>query len=281
MMQIQTPAKINTQLHILNKRPDGWHEIHTHLIPVSLFDHITLTPNKQQGVRFTVAGGPGGLEVNNLIVQAIRAFEKETGFQVHLDVHLLKLIPVGAGLGGGSGNAAGVLQALNGLYQFPLKALTLKKLASELGADVSFFLAPCPSEAQGRGERVTPLSEHPSFFPLIVKPPFSISTATAYRHCQPAPRPAAAASIETFDQLVAALHNQFEATLLAEFPMLSALKQRLLQVGAVGALVSGSGSSVFGVFPSQAQQQSAYSALAGEDLGQVFCCHSLKSHCYF
>lgn len=281
MMQIQTPAKINTQLHILKKRSDGFHEIYTHFVPVSLFDQITLTPNPQQGLRFTVEGGPSGLETNNLIVRAIRAFEKEAGVQAHLDVHLLKRIPVGAGLGGGSGNAAGVLQALNAWYGFPLQAPVLKKLARTLGADVSFFLDPRPCEAEGRGERLTPLPKHPSFFPLIIKPSFSIATAQAYLRCLPAPRPPALPAIETFDQLIATLHNQFEQTLFAEFPMLFQIKQRLLEVGALGALVSGSGSSVFGVFSQQAQQQSAFEVMVAKGFGQAFCCHSLKSHRYF
>lgn len=280
-MQIQTPAKINTQLHILKKRKDGFHELYTQLVPVSLFDTLTLTANRQQGMRLTIEGSPAGLETDNLIIKAAQLFAEVAQREIHLDFKLQKQIPIGAGLGGGSGNAAGVLHALNYFYQFPVELSALEKIASDLGADIPFFLNPRPQEAKGRGEHLAPLPQYPAFFLLIVTPPFAIATAEAYCHCRPAPLPCSPSPIQTFEQVIASLHNQFETTLLPEFPILSQIKQKLLQVGAVGALVSGSGSSVFGIFSDEQQQLAAYSKLLGENLGEVFCCHTLKNHRYY
>ncbi|MBF0279371.1 MAG: 4-(cytidine 5'-diphospho)-2-C-methyl-D-erythritol kinase [SAR324 cluster bacterium] len=279
-MKIQTPAKINTQLYILKKRHDGFHDLYTHLVPVSLFDTITITPNSSEGMQLTLDGRPCGPHQENLVLKAARAFAYVTGIKINLDFQLSKKIPVGAGLGGGSGNAAGVLLALNDYYQEPLKISELLKTAASLGSDVPFFIEPRPSEATGRGEQLTPLPQFPPVFLLIVKPSFSISTAEAYRNCQPAPLPASVHPIKTFNQLAHSLHNQFELTLLPLFPQLSTIKKTLLNCGAVGALVSGSGSSVFGVFPDEASQRQAFLRFPKEELGDIFCCRTLECHSY-
>ena len=280
-MEIQTPAKVNTQLHILKRRNDGYHEVYTHLVAVSLFDTIRLWPNAGKGISLTVEGHPCGPENKNLILKAAHAFERHSGVAIHMNFHLSKMIPLGAGLGGGSGNAAGVLQALNHYYHFPLKTAELKQMAAILGADVPFFIDPRPSEAHGRGEELAHLPEYPSFFLVIVKPPFAISTAEAYRRCQPAPMPLPVKPIKTFPQLAASLYNQFEITLLAIFPELFVLKEKLMACGAVAALVSGSGSAVFGLFCEETAQRQAYQQLLEAKLGEVYCCHSLESHPYF
>ena len=286
MMEIQTPAKINTQLYILRKREDGYHELLSHLVPIALFDAITLVGNMDGGIRLQLDGLPCGDEKDNLIIKAARAFEQQTGIEIHVDFHLFKRIPVSAGLGGGSGNAAGVLQALNTTCSHPLKTPELKKIAATLGSDVPFFIDPRPSEAKGRGEQLRPLPGYPSFFLLLIKPPFAISSAEAYRRCHPSPLPDTMLSnrrntIETLEQLTSSLYNQFEKTLLVDFPGLAVIKQKLLQYGAVAALVSGSGSSVFGVFAEEAHQKRACRQISREGLGDVFCSRALKSHNYF
>ncbi len=278
-MKIKTPAKINTQLYILKKREDGYHELYTHLVPVSLFDTIDITQNARKGIQLQLDGRPCGPENENLILKAAQAFAQQTKIEVNLTFHLCKQIPVGAGLGGGSGNAAGVLQALNHIYQAPLKNSELEKIAASLGSDIPFFINPQPSQAEGRGEQCVSLPDYPSFFLVIVKPPFSISTAEAYRHCQPAAMPFPQ-SPQTFEQLTTSLYNQFETTLLSAFPVLATIKQALLEHGAVGALVSGSGSAVFGIFPDEISQKQAYRQLSHKQLGDIFCCHSLASHRY-
>ena len=286
IMQIQTPAKINTQLYILKKRTDDFHELYSHLVPISLFDTITLTANKNRGIRIQLTGLPCGNENDNLITKAARSFEKQTGIEIHTDFHLFKRIPVGAGLGGGSGNAAGVMHALNTIWNCPLKKPELLKIAATLGSDVPFFIEPRPSEAMGRGEQLHPLPDYPSFFLLLIKPPFTIATAEAYRRCHPSPLPSAKQSqrrvaIESLKELTSLLHNQFEKTLLIDYPELSVIKEKLSHYGAVAALVSGSGSSVFGIFAEEAFQKRAYQQILKEQLGDVYCTQTLKSHHYF
>lgn len=280
-MEIQTPAKINTQLYILKKRKDGYHDLYTHLVPISLFDRIRLNPNSGKGITLTLDGHPCGPKSENLILKAAWAFEEQTGVEIDMHFHLCKHIPAGAGLGGGSGNAAGVLQALNHYYRFPLKTSELKKIGATLGSDIPFFIDPRPCEAQGRGEQLALLLQYPSFFLVIIKPSFAISTAEAYRHCHTAPMPTSVEPVKTFNQLATSLHNQFETTLLSAFPELTTLKEKLLECGAVAALVSGSGSAVFGLFSHETAQRQAYQQLLNEQLGDVFCCHSIENHQYF
>jgi len=279
-MNIKTPAKINTQLYILKKRKDGYHDLYTHLVPVALFDTINITRSTSKGIQLQSDGRSCGPHNENLILKAAQAFEHHTKIEVNVTFHLSKQIPVGAGLGGGSGNAAGVLQALNHMHQSPLKNSELEKMAASLGSDIPFFLNPQPSEVKGRGEQLMPLPQSPSFFLVIVKPPFSIATPEAYRHCQPAAMPSPHYP-QTFEQLTTSLYNQFETTLLSAFPALSTIKQALLKHGAISALVSGSGSAVFGVFPDETSQKQAYQQLLCKQLGDLFCCHSLASHHYY
>ncbi len=280
-MKIQTPAKINTQLHILRKREDGYHELYMHMVPVTLFDTIVITPNAGNSIQLQIDGRDCGKQKDNLIVKAAHAFGQCSGLEVSFQFQLSKRIPVGAGLGGGSGNAAGILQALNHYYQYPLNMGELMEVAAKLGSDVPFFLNPRPSQARGRGEQLTPLVQYPSCCLVVVKPSFSISTAQAYRNCQPTPMDFPQQKIDTIDALVGSLHNQFEQTLLPEFLDLAKIKKKLLEYGAVGALVSGSGSAVFGIFANQPSQIQASQQLEHDQLGEVFCCQTMESYQYF
>ncbi|MGK5091480.1 4-(cytidine 5'-diphospho)-2-C-methyl-D-erythritol kinase [Deltaproteobacteria bacterium TL4] len=279
-MQIKTPAKINTQLYILNKREDGFHELYLHMVPVSLFDTLTLTPNAQRGIHFHVEGlNIGGKLEDNLIVRAARLFEQKACVSVHLDIVLDKQIPIGAGLGGGSGNAAGMLVALNRYFGAPFSREELCSMASKLGSDVPFFIKPAPCEIQGRGEIIHLLDPYPHFPLIIVKPSFSIATADAYRHCRPEFRHSFP-SIQTLADLTHNLYNQFEQTLFRDFPELPQIKAELLKNGAVGALTSGSGSAVFGVFETPDLQTRAATELMKKYPGQSYCCHTLEEHHY-
>lgn len=279
-MRIKTPAKINTCLYILNKRPDGFHELYTHMVPINLFDTIHFESNSNQGIQLEINGKPCGNPANNLIVQAAQKFEMQANVSVNMNFTLLKKIPVGAGLGGGSGNAAGVIQALNQFYNKPLQETELYQIASELGSDIPFFLKPCPSEAKGRGEKLSPFSHFPSFQAVVVAPPFSISTPEAYRNCQPSIPSVLPRNVTTFHDLAKSVFNQFETTLIPTFPQLSKIKQTLLDQGAVAASVSGSGSSVFGLFSDNDTMNQAHSELEAEDIGELFCCESLLLHQY-
>ena len=286
-MKILTPAKINPLLYILSKREDGFHELYMHMLPVSLFDTLSFSKNNKKGLNFRMNGATfSASPEDNLVVRAVRLFEKAAGVTADLDIILEKHIPSGAGLGGGSGNAAGTLQALNHIFRPPstptglLPLETLFDLALELGSDVPFFLEPAPCEIRGRGEKLNPLIDYPEFLLVIIKPDLSISTPAAYNNCIPEER-TGFPQIKSFADLKSHLNNQFETSLLSQYPLLSELKSLLLQNGAFGALVSGSGSAVFGIFNKKELQKHAFKNLSCLYPGEIFSCETLTTHRYY
>ena len=274
-------------LYILSKREDGFHDLYMHMLPVSLFDTLSFSKNNKKGLNFRMNGATfsGSLE-DNLVVRAVRLFEIAAGVTADLDIILEKHIPPGAGLGGGSGNAAGTLQALNHIFRLlstPAGLLppeTLFELALELGSDVPFFLEPAPCEIRGRGEKLNPLIEYPEFLLVIIKPDLSISTPAAYYNCIPEER-TCFPQVKSFADLKSHLNNQFETSLLSQYPLLSELKSLLLQNGAFGALVSGSGSAVFGIFKKKELQKQAFKNLSCLYPGEIFSCETLTTHRYY
>ena len=286
-MKILTPAKINPLLYILSKREDGFHELYMHMLPVSLFDTLSFSKNNKKGLNFRMNGATfSASPEDNLVVRAVRLFEKAAGVTADLDIILEKHIPSGAGLGGGSGNAAGTLQALNHIFRPPssptglLPPETLFELALELGSDVPFFLEPAPCEIRGRGEKLNPLIDYPEFLLVIIKPDLSISTPAAYNNCIPEER-IGFPQVKSFADLKSHLNNQFETSLLSQYPLLSELKSLLLQNGAFGALVSGSGSAVFGIFNKKELQKHAFKNLSCLYPGEIFSCETLTTHRYY
>ena len=286
-MKILTPAKINPLLYILRKRKDGFHELYMHVVPVSFFDVLKFSKNKFKSLNFEVKGADFfGEPEDNLVLKAIRIFEKFTGKKVYLDIFLKKNIPSGAGLGGGSGNAAGTLKVLNHIFRespkekYLLHPIKLFEIALELGSDVPFFLNPSPCEISGRGEKINPLHDYPKLFVIIIKPHFSISSLEAYINCIPKEQKISP-SVKSIDNLKNYMNNQFEASLFPQFPVLSEMKSLLLQYGAFGALVSGSGSAVFGVFREKKMQNQALEKLSCLQIGEIFSCETLVSHHYF
>lgn len=257
VLTIQTPAKINTKLHILQKRLDGYHELYMHMIPIDWHDFIEIKNNFNQGLRLDQTGVefPEDPE-KNLVIQAARIFEKRRGVSLHYDFYLTKNIPIGAGLGGGSGNAAGVLTALNQLENQFFSPTELFEMALGLGSDVPFFLNPQASIATGRGEQLKPLNDFPLLHLILIKPSFSISTATAYHGCLPRASLMKEHQMNSIHTVVSGLVNDFERSLLPQYPELIEAKKALMESGALGALMSGSGSVVFGIYAdSQSQQQ--------------------------
>ena len=286
-MRIQTPAKINTLLYILGKREDGFHDLYMHMVPVGLYDIIKFSQNKSKQLNFRIKGSTfSDKNEENLVIRAVRLFEKKTGKKIFLDIILEKNIPSGAGLGGGSGNAAGTLCFLNHIFRESSKTEGLLsqtkifEIALELGSDVPFFLKPSPCEIFGRGEKLIPFNDYPKFFVIIIKPPFSISTFEAYKKCQPQEK-LIFPSIKSLDDIKTHMFNQFEESLFNQYSILSEMKSLLLKNGAFGALVSGSGSAVFGAFREKTLQNQAYKNIACLQIGKIFSCNTLANHCYY
>jgi 4-diphosphocytidyl-2-C-methyl-D-erythritol kinase len=286
--RVASPAKVTLHLRILRRRSDGYHDVRIALAPVALYDRLRFAPGGRAGVRLSVAGAQAlGPPRENLVRRAALAFQQALGRPLALRVRLEKAIPAASGLGGGSGDAAATLVALNRSHGRPLGPGRLRELARGLGADVPFFLEPRPAWAEGIGERLAPLAGLPALELLVLAPPLSIATAEAYAlaHAEAdgGPAPAAEPDLRSVEGVVAGLFNAFEAVLLPRHPVLGEAKAALREAGALGALLSGSGSALFGVFATAAARDAAAQRLAGRAAAQgwrLLPCRTLASHRY-
>lgn len=254
-MTFHSPAKINLWLRVLGKRSDGFHEVQTRLCRLALGDTVELEHcGKGTQVSLTCSDPTVPLDESNLAMRALRAFENRTGKQSSWRLHLEKKIPAGAGLGGGSSNAATVLKGANQLKGSPLSLAQLIELAAQIGSDVPCFLLDTPAaDGAGRGEQVTP-AEFPWNLPLVlIKPPFPIPTPWAYKRW--------AESKEIPGILYApqlcpwgAMVNDLERPVFEKFILLPTMKNWLLEHSEVrAALMSGSGSTMFAITDTPAQ----------------------------
>ncbi|MBN2808472.1 MAG: 4-(cytidine 5'-diphospho)-2-C-methyl-D-erythritol kinase [Deltaproteobacteria bacterium] len=258
---IQTPAKVNLGLKIVCRRADGYHDIHTVMEPITLADSLYCEFTEGRRNRFVMQCPQlANLDpADNLVVRAARlifGMAQEQGCRLSgsWNFFLDKKIPFGAGLGGGSSNAAGVVRLFDKFYGLHLSSADLCRAAAAIGADVPFFINPELSLVEGIGDRITPLGRARPRYYLLVKPPFPINTAWAYAALQAGE---ARCPVEyDCEQFKAgaiadgyALENDFEAAVMTHHPLLAELKQWLLrQSGVLGALMSGSGSVVYAVF---------------------------------
>jgi 4-diphosphocytidyl-2-C-methyl-D-erythritol kinase len=259
-LEKNSPCKVNLLLNILGKRPDGFHELETVLQPVNLCDRLTFE-RRGGAVELSCSAADLPVDSRNLVHRAATGFMQTAKISDGVRIHLEKKIPLAAGLGGGSGNAATTLLALNELFGQPLSAAKLGELAASLGSDVPFFLQNQPALATGRGEKIQPLD----FFPalrgkvfLLIHPGFGISTPWAYQNLARFPealngRPGRAqkliSKLQTGDLRVASaeFYNSLEAPALEKYPVLALFQEFLRANGAPAALMSGSGSTTFAI----------------------------------
>jgi len=219
-------------------------------------------------------GLPVPVDENNLVIRAAEAFLVRSGLKGGVFARVTKNIPVAAGMGGGSSDAAATLLCLNHLWSGPLTLETLRELALQLGADVPFFLEPKPSIARGIGEVLEPIARWPELWYLIVTPRFQVSTAWVYGNLRLGLTLNEYGRIKDQlgkESLVISqfLDNDLESVTSAKFPMLVRIKKTLLDAGAEGALMTGSGPSVFGVFSSRKQAEQAREKIVPHDFGMV------------
>jgi 4-diphosphocytidyl-2-C-methyl-D-erythritol kinase len=252
-MQVIAPAKINLSLRVLGRRSDGFHEIETFIAPISLYDEIKIEPRSgKQEIAFRCddPSMPKGEE--NLVVRAANAFFEETKITSGVSIVLKKTIPHGAGLGGGSSDAASTLLALNELFETNLPREALARMAEMIGSDVPFFIFHSAAVCKGRGELVTPARLREQLSVLLLKPEFGVPTQWAYsrwRDSREIPGVSYGAQQLTQQTLV----NDLERPVFEKFVFLAQLKMWLLKQPEVGAaLMSGSGSTVFAVLRSNA-----------------------------
>lgn len=256
------PAKINLGLHILRRRTDGYHEVESVLMPIGWHDRLTVRP--EEGFRMTCSDPSLPTDSGNLCVRAAHALAGHAGLEPWGALHLDKHLPHGAGLGGGSSNAAYTLRCLAELWGLDVPAETMHALAAGLGSDVPFFLHDEAMLATGRGEVVEPLADESYRLPFalaVVMPPVHVSTAEAYALIRPddTARPDLRTVVLSSDlsRWRRDLRNDFEAPILARYPSIRAVRERLLMAGAGYAALSGSGAAVFGVFERAADAEAA------------------------
>ena len=268
-LEKNSPGKVNLLLNILGKRPDGFHELETVMQPVNLCDRLTF---ERCGGAVELSCSDAALPVDsrNLVHRAATGFLQTSKISDGVHIHLEKKIPLAAGLGGGSGNAATTLLALNELFGRPLPAAKLDELAASLGSDVPFFLQNKPALAIGRGEKIQPLDSFPALRGrafLLIHPGFGISTPWAYRNLARFPEalngwPGRAqkliARLQTGDLRVASaeFYNSLEAPALKKYPVLVLFQEFLRANGALAALMSGSGSTTFAIAENKAAAES-------------------------
>ncbi len=259
-LEKQSPCKVNLLLNILGKRPDGFHELETLMHPVAVYDRLTFQ-RANAGIHLTCNLPSLATDSSNLVCRAASRFLETAKIHEGVNIHLEKNIPLAAGLGGGSGNAATTLTGLNEIFGMPLTVQQLESLAASLGSDVPFFLQNKPALATGRGEKIQPLEFFPAFSGaafLLIHPGFGIATAWAYQQLARFPS-ALKGTPGRADILVACLrgtdlktagaefYNSLEAPALEKYPILALFQDFLRASGAAAALMSGSGSTTFAV----------------------------------
>ena len=269
-MNLPAPAKINLNLSILGKRPDGFHEIESLMVPLTLADTLALELG-EPGIAFSCSDATLPCDDSNLVVRAAKAFFESANLAPNVRIHLEKAIPHGAGLGGGSSDAATTLDGLNQLYHGPLAPETLHALAAQTGSDVPFFLARSTALCRGRGEIVEPVPFPHALPILLIKPNFGVPTPWAYsRWSASRELPGVSYAQQTFPW--GKLVNDLERPVFEKYLLLPILKRWLAQQPeTAGALMSGSGSTCFAVLRDAADGP-ALEARVREAFGEVWTC---------
>lgn len=250
---LAAPAKVNLILRVLRKRQDGYHDISSLMQPISLHDEIIIKTEHGSGITLSCSNPAVPSDSANLAFQAAELFLNATGLSCRIDLDITKNIPAGAGLGGGSSDAATVLCGLNTLLSAGLGADELMRLGARLGSDVPFFVLGTPAIATGRGEILEGVTL-PRFWYVLVNPGFEISTVWAYKNLdltktrQDYILSYSCEVFENLDNLAQIMVNDLEAAVFSRYPDICAIKEAILAVGARAALMSGSGSTVFGLF---------------------------------
>ncbi len=251
-LKVKSPAKINLGLNIIRKRQDGFHDLETIFYPLNLYDIINF--EKSDNLNFNSNNEQLNEENSNLIIKAIRLLEKISDKRLNVNIYLEKNIPIGAGLGGGSSNAAFTLSAINHLFDLKFTIDQLSNFALELGSDVPYFLNPIPSFAESRGEIISPLKFKINFPIVIVNPGIHISTKWAFENIIPHKSKFSLRDLgdlkseEDFKKLRLKVFNDFEEVVFRKYTEIQKIKNKFDESGALFSLMTGTGSTVFGIF---------------------------------
>lgn len=270
MVTVKAPAKINWSLSVLRRREDGYHDILSLIQAVGLYDTLTFEDSQE----IEIVSNQFIKKENNLVYKAIVALQNFTGINRGVKVTLKKEIPIGAGLGGGSSDGAATLKALNEFWQIGLSNEQLIEIGKTLGSDVPFFFSLPLCIVRGRGEILEPLKINKAYTLLLVKPSFGVSTRWAYEALNM--RGQLTENYEKINNSIWLLYenlckgrlnldlwNDFEKVVEKRYPEVGKIKRKLIEAGAKQSLMSGSGSTVFGLFEGVAEAQSALNKFSG------------------
>ncbi|MCX5875454.1 MAG: 4-(cytidine 5'-diphospho)-2-C-methyl-D-erythritol kinase [Deltaproteobacteria bacterium] len=281
----EAPAKINLYLAIKGKRADGFHDLETRMVKITLADHLRLT-RRDSGITVVCPESDLPTGEGNLVHRAAKSFFTAQGTEGGVHIVLEKKVPIAAGLGGGSSDAAAVLRGLNTLYDFPFSSGQLVDLARPLGADVPFFVAECTAAwATGIGDMVQAEDISSSGWIVLVNPGFPVSTKWVYENftLTTGGNPYILGREFVHGKGACAgpgnlpLYNELEAVTIRKYPELGCIKDELLADGAHGALMSGSGPTVFGLFEDEAQAQKSVARFAQRFPRNVFLARPLST----
>jgi 4-diphosphocytidyl-2-C-methyl-D-erythritol kinase len=282
-VKMLSPAKINLTLDILGVRPDGYHELRSIVQPIDLFDEIKIETEEGRGVELTSSGISVPLDKTNLAWRAAELFLEKSGLELKIKISIRKQIPPGAGLGGGSGNAAAVLIGLNRITK-TLTEQELLKLALNLGADVPFFIRSQTALMEGVGEEINPLRNFPLFHYVILCPNIHTSTEEVYKKWDElnnrdiVQKESIDESVKQFSvrRLDPPLKNDLESAAISLHPEIKAYKQILTSLGLESVSMTGSGSAVYAVFRTLEEAYEIYDYLNTSPTFKVFLASGIK-----
>lgn len=278
MISKWAPAKVNLFLQVLGKRPDGYHELATLMQKVALCDRISFSPIGRK-ISIECPGSLLPADESNIAYKAAAVLFDHVADNQGIRIIIEKKIPMAAGLGGGSSDAATVLKCLNELFGYNLDTEELLSLGEKIGADVPFFLLEGTAWAFGKGERLELVEGIPSMWLVLVNPGFEVSTKSVYEGLKMGlTKKGLKFNIPKFfslQDIAQGLRNDLEQVTLERHPVLAQIKDRLMRYGALGALMSGSGPTVFGIFTGQKEAEKAVAELKKAGSWSVFAVQSL------
>ncbi len=297
-LEVLTPAKLNLFLEVLGRRADGFHEIETVMMPVNLFDCLSIDDNPGGELRVACRWAPGYLKSQlagrehspwealpegdgNIAMRALRLLRDRAGIERGANLQITKRIPSAAGLGGGSSDGAAALVAGNEFWGLRWSRARLAELAAELGSDVPFFLGGAPAVCRGRGEIIQSQSQPRAVHFAIACPPAGLSTAAVYKECHPATKLHSAEALIAALQaghaktIAASLFNRLESAAARLCPWIERLREAFAAQGCWGSQMSGSGTSYFGICRSAGHARRMAARLRSAGLDRVYPAHSL------
>jgi 4-diphosphocytidyl-2-C-methyl-D-erythritol kinase len=271
-VEFLAPAKVNLSLRVLRRRDDGFHEIESLMCPVSIFDTLDISRREEGGLEFVCDDASLPVGDDNLVVRAAKLFCTSCGLEPHLRIALTKRIPHGAGLGGGSSDAATTLLGLDCLFETQLSREALSAMAADLGSDIPFFIYQSAAIIRGRGEHVEPVTFPHTLPLLLIKPPFGVPTPWAYKRWRDSQEiPGMRYDAQEFEW--GTLVNDLERPVFEKYILLADMKSWLAEQPEVaGALMSGSGATVFAVLRHKEEAAALGGRIATEFGKNLWCC---------